>query len=320
MRVLFIQLKQLGDVLMSTPSIRALKKARPGAVIHFLANKNCARAVEAHPLLEEVIRYDALSFPALIRLLRRRRYDAVIDMMGTPKTAFIAFLTGAKTRVGFKKRGRHFFYTHAVELSREPVYSALEKGGLLMPLGIPVQDYAMEFHTTPEDQEEARALIRQLSLKAKGRLIAFSPVSRRDYKMWPLSHYAKACDRLFEKHKVTFLPLFGPGEEKTVAKVIALSKHPGAFIFPYKSPSFRALKTLVRECVMYFGNDNGIRHIAISAGLPTAAIFGRPDPAFWTPPSDARHRHLWGKEEMGRISPEEAVNMVEQVLNEISAV
>jgi ADP-heptose:LPS heptosyltransferase len=276
--------------------------------------------VEAHPLLDEVIRYDAQSLPALIRLLRHKRYDTVIDLMGTPKTAFISFLTGAGMRIGFNLRARRIFYTHAINRTDAPVYSALEKGAMLGPLGVPVQDLAVDLYITPGDHEEAEALIRQLGLKAKGKLIAFSPVSRRAYKRWPPSFYAKACDALFEKYRLAYLPLFGPGEEGMVSEVIAASKHPEAFVFPYKPPSFRALKSLCRECALYFGNDNGIRHIAISAGLPTATIFGRPDPAHWTPPHDARHRHLWGKEETEKIPPEEVIRMAEQVFNEALAV
>jgi ADP-heptose:LPS heptosyltransferase len=320
MRILLIQFKQLGDILMVTPSIRAIKQKYPEASLHFLVNSGCAGVVETHPLLDRVIRYGHRSFLSQVLEFRRANYDVVIDFMGVPKTALISFLTGAGVRIGFCKRGRGLFYTRSVHASPRPVYSAQEKGLLLEPLGISLHDPSPEMFITPGDEEEALELIRRLGIRKRGKLIALSPVSRRSYKMWPLPLYAQACDLLFERRQVSFLPLFGPGEEGVISRVIALSKHPEAFVFPYPPPSFRALKALLRECILYFGNDNGIRHVAIAAGLPTVGLFGRINPVIWTPPDNPMHRTLWGKEGMDKISVMETVGFVEQVLNETLAV
>ncbi len=314
MRILFIQLKQLGDVLMTTPLIKAFNKNNPKASIDYLVNKKCVIAIETNPHIGRILIYDDKSFFNIARQIRSKKYDAVVDCQCLPKTAFLSFFSGAKIRTGFKKRGRGLFYSHSIPVSSIPIYSAMEKSALLEPFYITVDDIMPELYILPSDKEDSDKLISQLKIKDSGRVLAFSPVSRRDYKMWPLERYAEACDILFEKHGLKFLPLFGPGEEKTINKVISLSKHPETFLFPYKPPSFRALKMLIKECLFYFGNDNGIRHIAIAAGLPTASIFSEINPITWTPPLMTMHKSVWGKDGIEKIAVNEVITMVEQVL------
>lgn len=316
MKTLVIQLRQLGDVLMTTPSLAALKRAAPGSEIHFLVQRKCACVVRGNPDVDKVILADETGFAGLALRLRRERYDAIVDFQGLPKTALLSRLANARMRVGFARRGRTPFYTDAIERSAASIYSAMEKARLLAFLNVEVRDFGLRLPVTARDENDAAALAHLLKLGGAGPLAAFSPVSRRDYKRWPLSRYAELCDALHARHNIRFLPLFGPGEADVIEKVIALSACRGAFYFPYAPVSFNALLPLLKRCAFYFGNDNGIRHVAVAAGLPTAAVFGTPDPRAWTPPDNARHCWLWGKEAMESISVTGFQEKIETLLHE----
>jgi len=316
MKLLLIQLRRLGDALMTTPSVAAIKRARPQAEIHFLIQEGCAGIVRGNPDVDAVIPADSQGFFGLARRLRREHYDTVVDFQGLPKTALLAKLTGARQRVGFARRFRSLFYTHAVSHAKSPEYSAIGKARLLVPLGIPVSGFTLRLPVGPGHDAEARAVSVALDLDAAGRVAAFSPVSRREYKRWPLSRFAAVCDALYKRRGWRFLPLFGPDEAWAVDEVITQSRCREAFLYPYPVPSFNALFPLLKKCAFYFGNDNGIRHAAIAAGLPTAAVFGTPDPRAWTPPDDPRHVWLWGKAEMEKIGVADFITLIEKLLDE----
>jgi ADP-heptose:LPS heptosyltransferase len=314
MKILCVQFRQLGDILMTTPSLRALKEGLPGCSITFLAERGPARAVANNPDADEILRVGDFSFLGLIRALRRRKFDVAIDFMGTPSSARTCFFSGAPVRVGFTKKGRSWFYSRRVPPQPDRAYSAASKAALLKPLGVSCASFETRFFPTDADRQEAQTLIRRFNMAAEKNVVALSPVSRREYKRWPLASFAAVCDALHRDHGLRFLPLFGPDEEEFIRDMVALSSGKEAFLFPCEPLSFGALKPVLEKCLFYLGNDNGIRHMAIASGLPTAAIFGLPDPLNWTPPGNLPHFHLWAKADLASVTVEAVVKMAEKAL------
>jgi len=293
--ILILQLRRLGDVLMTTPMLRAIKGAIPGAVVHVCVEPASAPAVRNNPNADRLVMADPGSFLRLAAGLRKGRYDVVVDTLGTPASARLAFLSSAPVRIGRARRWRRMFYTHAVPPGDSPRYSATEKLALLEPLGIRSTDCRIELFPTDAERREADALWASLGLPAGQPVVAFSPVSRRPKKVWPAARFAEVCDRWAERAGLRYLPVFGPGEEPQVERVIERLRHRDAVIYPCPVLPFGALLPLVSRCSFYFGNDNGIRHVAVAAGIPSAAIFGRPNPVSWTPPGSTDHLHAGGR-------------------------
>lgn len=302
MNILILQLRRLGDVLMTTPMLRAIKCAMPGAVTHVCVEPASAPAVHNNPHADEIVVAEPGSFLRLAARLRQRRYDVVIDTLGTPGSAHLAFLSSAPVRIGRARPWRRMFYTHALPPAPHRRYSALDKLELLEPLGIRSADYRIELFPTDADCREADVFWSALGLSGERPVVAFSPVSRRPRKVWPPGRFAEVCDRWAERAGFRYLPLFGPGEEPQVEAVIGRVRHRDAVIYPCSTLSFGALLPVVRRCSFYFGNDNGIRHVAIAAGIPSAAVFGPPDPASWTPPGSTRHLYAGGQCTIGTVT------------------
>jgi len=314
-KILVLQLRRLGDVLMTTPMLRAIKIAMPGAITHVCVESSSAPAVRSNLHVDQLVIAEAGSSLRLVPTLRRARYDAVIDSLGTPASARLAFLTSAPVRIGVARPWRRMFYTHRLPLSTGPRYSALGKLALLEPLGIRSTDCRIELFPTDEECREADAFWSLLGISDQRPVVAFAPVSRRSRKVWPARRFAEVCDRWTERAGLRYLPVFGPGEEPLVEQVIDQLRHREAAMYPCPLLSYGALVPLMKRCSFYFGNDNGIRHAAIAAGIPSAAVFGPPNPISWTPPGPAPHFYVGGNCAVESVSTDDVDAMMARLID-----
>ena len=294
MKFLLIQLRRIGDVLMTTPSIRLLHESFPNADVTFLTESPSDQVLNENPNLNEILVYrNPESITELLRYfmhLRSRKFDCVIDFFGNPRSALMTRFSGAPMRIGFDFRGRSLAYTHSVKISGEATYSAADKAQLLRPLGISVSDLRLDFFTEEKDQIYANNLFKKLGVAEKDFVVSLSPVSRQPYKVWPAERFGQVADWLIEKYSAKILFLFGPGEKHFAESVRALMKMPA--LPDYSVPTLTETLSILKRVDLHLGNDNGIRHFAVAANTPSLAIFGRPWAANWTPPKPTRHHAL----------------------------
>jgi ADP-heptose:LPS heptosyltransferase len=296
-RVLVLQFRRIGDVLLTTPLLEALHAARPTWEIAVLVDAGCEEPLANHPAIAErvVIPRESWFHPLGVRrALARVRACAptiAVDVLSTPFSAAVAALSGARQRIGFDLRMRRPFYTHPVPRIRTPLYTALARQELLRPLGVaPV-------HTLPRvapgfaRTEWARAAIGGVA--AERPLVLISPTSRRRTRRWPHERYGALANHL-ATGGAKVLVLWGAGERPDAEAVIAAT-HPRsqAAIAP-ETPDLRALAGLLSEGDMLIGNDNGVRHLAVALGVPTVGVFGPSEVAPWTPPGRPEHRVVRG--------------------------
>ena len=140
MNLLLIQLRRIGDVMMTTPAVRALRKAFPEASISFLTESPSDQVYKNNPHLDQLLLYpknnsilDRLKF---YRRIRSQNYDCVIDFQGNPRTALLSRISGSGYRIGFDFKGRSWCYHRAIGLPTDSTYSAQHKMNLLEPLGV----------------------------------------------------------------------------------------------------------------------------------------------------------------------------------------
>lgn len=295
-KILLIQLRRLGDVLMTTPAIRQLHQAMPDAEITFLTEAPSEQLLQYNPHLSEVWLLprkmtwgESFNF---LKQLRQMRFDCVIDFFGNPRSAFISRLSGAPTKVGFDFRGRAWHYTHAVPLQNGVGYATSHKLQLLEALGLPVdtKDLLPEFPVSVEERVFAMGLLEQLGVQPDDRVVSISPVSRQPYKRWPLENFAQLADWLIEQYGVKILFVYGPGEQDFVDTVRGQMRYDA--LSNYDPPNLAQTRALFEQVILHIGNDNGPRHFAVAADIPTVAIFGRPLAMNWTPPNQNRHLSL----------------------------
>lgn len=291
-RILVIQLRELGDVLLTTPLVRQLQRLYPMARIDFVCESKCASLLQANPRLERVhslASSRATDFLRLAYQLRRGRYDLVVDGQCLPKTALLARITGARQRCGYLRsfpRNR-FSYTDVYRHDHSrPMYVALQKLLLLADQRIDPLDLSLEF---PIDQHAEAAADRFAQQYLRPPVVAVYVASRFDSKRWPAAKYAALIDRLQQRGFQPWL-VYGPGQEATARQVAANSTcRP---VVDYPALDLPTLRGVLARCCIFVGNDGGPRHIACAAGRPTFTIFGLDHPQVWIPPHCPQHRFI----------------------------
>ncbi len=290
-KILCIQLCQIGDVLMTTSAIRKLAEERSQAEIDILTYLPSDQIFKYNPNIKNIYAVSAKSSVSnwlkIIKKLRKQKYSLTIDFQGSPRTALVGFLSGAAQRIGFNFRGRSLFYTDPTTIRSHLKYSPLHKLELLKPLKIESEDGKIDFFTGEQDRNKAQEILSGLGYNSQRPLISISPVSRRDYKVWPAERFAVICDFLINRYDAQILFLWGPGEYHFIQSVKGKMK--GSPLGDYDIPTIRESVALQALVDLHVGNDNGPMHFAISAGTPTIAIFGKPLAENWTPPNDRNH-------------------------------
>jgi len=281
-----MQLKWMGDVLLTTPAIRAARRAFPDATIDFATGVEGAAVLEGNPHLDEVLVWRR--GPAGVRMLweiARRHYDAVVDFRSTPRDAWYVLASGARVRAGMRGRGpRNLAYSRLFDRDAGPRYMAARKLEPLRALGIDAgatPDLALELVVTEAERAWAGAALARHGLDAGAPIVAISPVTRVHYKQWGAERWAAIADRLAEAG-ARVLITSGPGELPQAQAVAERMTHPA--VHDYGPTTLRQLAALYARCALWVGNDGGAKHIAVAVGVPTVTVFRHRESEVWTEP------------------------------------
>ncbi len=271
--ILVIQLRRLGDVILTVPALEALKKRYPEAKLDFLVESPGAEAVAGHPAIDEVLTYDAkgaLDSLSWALKVRARGYDWVVDFLANPRTALITALSGAAVKAGPGHVARRWAYNHRMVQSKDTCYAALEKVRWLSGLGVQPSDAPVlpRLHLAPRPKDA-------------GNVIGFFPASRKVTRAWPAASYARLGKLLRQKHGGTVRVFWGPGERELAQEVVT-GIGAGAELAP-ETRTVKELAAALAACRLVVSNCAGPKHVAVGVGTPTVTIHGSSDPAAWTP-------------------------------------
>ena len=317
-KALFIQLKMLGDIMMLTPAIRAFKEKFPDAIIDVAVESPGDDLIRFNPAVNNAVLFDQRHWYSIIKQyktlkkIRHSEYDIVIDFLGNPRSAHYTFLSGAKIRVGYSDARFQYAYNKTYE--RTHCFSALSKLKFLEFLGIDSTDIRLEFNVDPDYR-----LPESVRLPSEN-LIAISPVSIVEHKIWPTENFAKIAEYLHSEFGLYPIVIVGPGERGFLDE---FGKHSRTPYLPVYADSIMLLGSVLKKCRLFLGNDNGPKHIAVALGLPTYTIYGdKSDPVCWEYPDLSRHRFIGGMNRQDQrpiknISPDDVILEVGEFIAEI---
>lgn len=284
MKILCIQLRQMGDVIMTTAAVRQLRTLYPDAHITFMSEPLGANVYQNSPRIDRLWvikrKQSALETLKLFWQVNREKYDLVIDFFSNPKSAQITLASMAKRRIGFDFRGRKHAYTDPISLKEAgDEYAVHSKNRLIEPLGGSIEDEKIEFFTNETSEKYAKEFALKNSFADN--TIAFCVVSRREYKILPPQFFATVGDLLIESgYKLFFV--YGPNEKKMALDVFNLLKNPQNAIIDYEIPSVQETRATLGYCKAYVGNDGGSKHMSVCAKIPTITVFQKAKAINWT--------------------------------------
>lgn len=284
--ILVVRLDHLGDVLMTTPAIAALREAFPRARLDVLAAPWGRAALEGNPHVDSVLVGEAPWYeprrgrplPPLGQLrrvsreLRARGYDWAFDMRGDPRVVLFYMLRAAPRRFGFSHLGLEGLLTDRVPYDRARSFLDLaadlaRAAGAAAPNGRPV------FVVREEDRRAAASLLREAGVAAGVPVAVLSPGSNRPEARWPAARFAEVARRLAARG---FAPVVTGSESDREATSAVAAGSPAADLAG--RTSFGALAALLERAALLVANDSAPAHLAAAVGCPAVVLFGPSDP------------------------------------------
>ncbi|MCF7792086.1 MAG: lipopolysaccharide heptosyltransferase I [Victivallales bacterium] len=296
--VLVVKMSSLGDVIHTFPVIALLHKSLPGVKIDWVVNKNLAVMLEwMKPYLNEVITFNRSKFKGLnivketfriAKILRRKKYDCVIDLQGLMKSSLITFLSKSEEKVGFsrpREKIARYAYNRKIEIP-QGIKHAIEKNIYLvsdyLELNAKVPDFkipASEKYFSVIDQ-----LLNGVGIDInKNKYIVISPGARWESKRWPADFFASTADRVAVLRNDLKLVIIGSREEKELAEeIIHLCVTAEPVSLAGKTDMIELVEVL-RNAELLLANDSGPMHIAAALRTKVFALFGPTDPELTGP-------------------------------------
>ena len=278
-RILLIQKGALGDVVLTTALLDDLHRAFPGAVIDFAVGRAAAPLLEHHPLVHETVIVDAAPAWRLAPDIRARRYDWVVDVQSSARTALLTAWSGARVRIGWDARVRRAAYTHRLSRDRPPEYVVRERRRLLTLAGIATGDTPPHLELTAAERSEGERRLRDAGVPAGPPVVGLLLSTVEAPKNWPLDHFARLIPML-RAAGATPVVFHAPGEDERVARL--RERAPTAIVLP--EMGLRAFLGTLASCTVLVSGDTGPAHMADALGVARVTIFGPTSPAAWVPP------------------------------------
>jgi lipopolysaccharide heptosyltransferase II len=291
-KILLVRLRQIGDVVFTTPAIAALADRFPSAQLTYLVEPAAAPVVAANPRLAKVIvaprargASGFLSDLALGRRLARERFDVAIDFHGGPRASLLTWLSRAPRRIGYDVIGRSWLYTDRVPRARElrPRHSVENQWDLLVPLGVAPADRERHPVEMPVDADAAarvRARLADQGITSRSRIVVMHVSAGNPFRRWPIDAFAEVAAGVARHDPaVHVIVTSGPSEADAASRVIddaraRLAGGDRGRILACGEFSLAELRALVEHAALYVGGDSGPMHIAATSRVPIVSLYG----------------------------------------------
>src|SRR3989338_1017401 len=278
--ILIVRTDRIGDVVLTTPAIQALREAHLGAKISILVSLQTRELIEGNPHLDEVLIDDKegrhsgfWGFLKLILTLRKRCFDIAIIFHTKKRTNSLCFLAGITRRAGYKNSKFGFFLT-------DPVKDARPEGkkheseyclDVVRHLGIRVDQPKLYVPIRRESEAWVKKLFADNDVLAHQKIIAVHPDASCISKRWPAPKFSELINRLIERHHAKVVLIGGGGTQTIIRQILPALRFP--VIDLAGKASLSQLASLLKACHLLISNDSGPVHVAAAVNTPVISIF-----------------------------------------------
>ncbi|MCK5013728.1 MAG: lipopolysaccharide heptosyltransferase II [Candidatus Omnitrophica bacterium] len=280
--ILIVRTDRIGDVVLTTPAIKALREAYPNSKIAILVALATRDLVDGNICLDKVLVDDRdgehkglRGFIQLIRSIRKEKFDCAFVLHTKKRTNLTCFLSGIPVRIGYKNSKFGF-------LLNRPITDVRHKGekheaqyclDVLKKIGIECADVDLDLPVKEDALCWVDQFRREHNISENDRLIAFHPGASDPAKRWPENRFAELADALIEQYQAKIV-IIGASDTDSIAKrIISLSKNEAVNLAG--KTSVGQLAGLLMGCDLLVSNDSGPVHVAAGVGTPVISIFTR---------------------------------------------
>lgn len=288
-KILLIRLRRIGDIIMTTPAVAALKRALPHASLTYIVEEPYRCLVEGNPDIDKIFlippRQGALSFLSLIRRIRREKFDTVIDFHCGPRASRIAWLTRATLKVGYEVKHKGFIYDIRVPRSRggAPIHSVENHLNLVRAAGIEVNEPWPRL-TLPGPRKEETERIDKLWANHRlhgAKVVVLHVGAGNEFRDWGAPNLGALAERLAGMPGVRVV-LVGSGQDISRAQEVRKA-NPPSILSLASELNLIELREVIGRATLFVGPDSGPMHIAATTATPIVALFGPTLPAHFSP-------------------------------------
>lgn len=272
-KILLIRLSSLGDIVLTTPAIRAVRTNFPNAYVAMLVAKQSADVLHENPHLDEIITFDKLAknkdtseMWRIVRLLRERKFTLAIDLQRKFRTEMLMYLSGATERVG-----KGWFCTARVS-EQGNKHATAHYFDLLHAAGIPGEDPKLELCLTEPERRDTIQRLKTAGVVDAELKVGLFPGAGWKLREWMPERFAAIGDGLVQHYNADVL-IFGGQRESELVQTVANLMQTRAIPFA-GNLQIRQLAACIEQCDLFVTNDTGPMHIAAAVGTPTVSLFG----------------------------------------------
>jgi heptosyltransferase-2 len=280
-RILIVRTDRVGDVLLSTPVIKALRDSYPTSFIAIVVSPYAKDIVEGNPYLDEIIIYDKegkhKSWQRSLKFalnLKKKRFDLAIILHPTNRVHLVTFFAGIPRRIGYNRK-MGFLLTDRLKHTKQlgEKHESEYALDLIRHLGVEPQDKFPFMPIKPESEKWTEELFQHEGINKSDKLLAIHPGASCPSKVWPNERFAEVADKLVQNYGFKVLLVAGPKDILLAQNVIKNMHHVALNLAGRTSVS--QLASILKKCQLFISNDSGPVHIAVSVGTPVISIFGR---------------------------------------------
>ncbi|MEA3560218.1 MAG: lipopolysaccharide heptosyltransferase II [Candidatus Omnitrophota bacterium] len=298
MRILIFEVNWRGDVLFSTPAIRAIRKKYPDSFITALVVPRCREILEQNPNIDEIVIYNEhrghrslLGKLSLIRQLRRRQFDLAFIFHRSFTRALMIYLAGIPGRIGYNIKRRGFLLTQKVELPRGKIHKVEYFLNMVRKAGIKTETRFYEFYISQEDKNWASRALDEKGINNKDFLVILNPGGNWKPKRWLVDRFAELADKLVKVYDAKIV-ITGASKDEHLAEAIANLAKAGLVSFCGKT-DLKRLGALLEKANLIISGDSGPLHIGVALGVKAIALFGPTSPDTTGPYGKGEYSIIW---------------------------
>jgi heptosyltransferase-2 len=285
-RLLIRSTNWIGDAVMTTPAVRAIRKSFPNTHISLLAKPWVAPVFKNSEHIDQLLIYDdegrhkGISGKfRLARDLKKYRFDAAILLQNAFEAAFITFLAGIPLRIGYNRDARQMLLTHAIPCSNNIKNEHQTKYYLNILKGIEIEAENQDLYLKLDQNDRSRSeqILHENGISMDDTIVGINPgATYGPAKQWPYDRFARLADRVqtFSESRVI---IFGGPDDKDLGERISKKMLRPPVDLSGKTSLGEAM-ALIEKCAIFITNDSGLMHVAAALNVPLVAIFGSTNP------------------------------------------
>lgn len=288
-KILVINTKFLGDLIVSSPGIRSLRKTYPNAEIVFLLRKGFEDILIDNPNINKIISFDPdlkgnfnfvkmIGGVKFIKKIKSEKFDLVIALHPGDRIAFWSWFSKAKQRIAPRKQSFGFLFNNLVDVYENSINYIEYYNKIFNAAGVTIDSNRTEFFISNNANQWANECIKRNNLVEKNILIGIHPGASEPSKMWKKENFKLLIDLILSV-KNCFIILFEGPQDEEIFKYLKNSIDNKNLLFI--KTNILNVAALIKKCRLFVTHDTGTRHLAVAVGTPTIALIPEDNKKYW---------------------------------------